>query len=419
MSDDPRPVPTPVADYHHLRLAAEWASSLRDRQVALEVREGALWLAGAEAPADARPALRIPAATAGRYGAVAALTLAVAGVDEPLDLVPYGADALFWSESAVEKFLVPYYASAAGSRAGQFLATLFDAWNGDHGPAQPVALAHLGHAGSGQAPLTLADTLGVVFRDEEGDVPATLELLPLAAFQARYPARWEPPLEPRTELVPLGPRKLPEDALLPTYPELRGIAEWAGALRGRIAYLAYDAAPPSAEARREGRVSRIPAPGARPTERIVFPVHTPLAVPSRPRPVSVLLRPQGGGAPVELFRDPRCDAVFTSTGAMEQFLFPYYASVRGALGMDELREMTLAWRGVDPAAPAGAARAEDDGAAPLGLVHLPHSDWAEEEEETAPMAAGSPLDQVGVVLPEGAADGRRVVTVRERRAARG
>lgn len=416
MPDDPRAVPTPVADYHHLRLAAEWASSLREREVGFAVREGALWLEGADAPADARPALRIPAATAGRYGAVASLTLTVAGVDEPLDLVPYGVDALFWSESAVEKFLVPYYASIAGWQAGRFLTMLFDAWNGDHGPAQPVALAHLGHAG-GKAPLTLADTLGVVFRDEEGDVPASLEVLPLAAFQARYPARWEPPVEPRTELVPLGPRALPQDAHLPTYPELRGIAEWAGALRGRTAYLAYDAAPPSARAHRQGRISRIPAPGAHPTERIVFPVHTPLAVPHRPKPVSVQLQPADGGAPVELFRDPHCDAVFTSTGAMEQFLFPYYASVRGALGMDELREMTLAWRGADPAAPAS-ARADDDGAAPLGLVHLPHSDWAE-QAETEPMAAGSPLDQVGLVLARGGAGGRRVVTVRQRRPARG
>ncbi|HEX2208065.1 MAG TPA: hypothetical protein VHG93_10320, partial [Longimicrobium sp.] len=114
MSDDSRAVPTPVADYHHLRLTAEWASSLRDRQVGFAVREGALWLEGADAPADARPALRIPAATAGRYGAVAALTLTAAGVDEPLDLAPFGVDALFWSESAVEKFLVPYYASIAG-----------------------------------------------------------------------------------------------------------------------------------------------------------------------------------------------------------------------------------------------------------------------------------------------------------------
>ncbi|HEX6913253.1 MAG TPA: hypothetical protein VF142_22770 [Longimicrobium sp.] len=406
MSSDAPRIPTPVIDYHHLRLMAEWASSLRDREVEFAVRDGALWLEGADG-AGGRPALRVPAATPGRYGAVGALTVSVRGAEEPLDLAPYGVDALVWSEAAVEKFLVPYYASCAGARAGQFLTALFDAWNGDHGAARPVALAHLAHT-AGQAPLTLADTLGVVFVDEEGDVPATLELLPLAVFRARYPGRWEPSAGVDAGMVELGARVLPDDAHLPTYPELRGLAEWAGSLRGRTAYLAYDPRPASARAHREGRAARIPGPGPSPTERIVFPVHTPLAVPGRPRPESVRLVPADGGASVELVRDVHCDAVFTSTGAMEQFLFPYYASVRGALGMHELRQMAAAWAGAEPSA--GHARTET--AAPLGLVHLPHSDWTTETEEEVAMTAGSPLDEVGVVAP--AADGgRRILTVRQ------
>ena len=406
MSDDAPRVPTPVIDYHHLRLMAEWASSLRDQEVGFAVADGALWRVGAGAPPRG-PELRVPAATPGRYGAVRALTVAVEGVAEPLDLAPYGADALVWSEAAVEKFLVPYYASCAGSRAGQFLAGLFDAWNGDHGPVRPVALAHLAHTRR-DVPLTLADTLGVVFLDEEGDVPATLELLPLGTFLAQNPGRWQPAAEPERELVPLGARALPDDAVLPTYAELRGIAEWAGSMRGRKAYLAYDPAPPRPRTHHEGRTTRIPGPGPSPTRRIVFPVHTPLAVPRRPKPASVLLVPEDGGAPVELFRDPHCDAVFTSTGAMEQFLYPYYASVRGSLALGELRQVSAAWAGAAPQAGSARAGAET----PLALVHLPHSDWTTGEEEEAPMAAGSPLDQLGVVQGS-AAGGRRVVRVRE------
>lgn len=410
MSSDAPRTPTPVVDYHHLRLMAEWASSVRERPVEFQVRDGALWMADADAPAPG-PALTVPAATPGRSGEVAGLVMRVEGVDEPLDLAPHGVDALLWSEAAVEKFLVPYYASASGARAGQFLTGLFDAWNGDHGPAQPVALAHLAHP-AGDGPLTLADTLAVVFRDEEGDVPATLEILPLRAFRAHYPARWEPSDGTDRAHAPLGTRALPEGARPPAYAELRGIAEWAGSMRGGTAYLVYDAEPPAPGGGREGRTARIPGPGPSPTERIVFAVHTPHAMPARPKPVSVQLVPADGGGPVELVRDPHCDAVFTSTGAMEQFLFPYYASVRGTLAMEELRRMSLAWSGADPGA--GPARAVDAAAAPLGLVHLPHSDWAVEEEVA--LEAGSPLDQVGVVLPRAEAGGGGIVTVRRRTA---
>jgi hypothetical protein len=407
MSNEPPRVPTPVVDYHHLRLVAEWASSMRNRQVDFAVRDGAVWLDEAD-PAPRRPALRVPAATAGRYGRVRALTMAVPGVPEPLDLAPYGVDALIWSEAAVEKFLVPFYASCAGPRAGRFLTGLFDAWNGDHGAVRAVALTHLAHTG-GKAPLTLANTLGVVFRDDgDGSAAPALRLLPLGAFLARHPARWDPAPEPNRETVPLAAPELSAGTHLPTYPELRGIAEWAGSLRGRTGYLAYDPAPPAPGAAREDRTARIARPGVRHAGEIVFPVHTPLAVPDRPKPASVLLEPEDGGAPVDLCRHPHCDAVFTSTGAIEQFLFPYYASVRGALAMHELRRMWLAWTGAEPAA--GTARTAG-GDEPLALVHLPKSDWDAVEDDGVRIAAGSPLDQVGVVPAAGGREGA-ILTVR-------
>lgn len=395
MSDDT--LPTPVADHPHLRLLAEWSSSLRGRPATFAARRGALWLADADPRAD-EPALRVPAATAGRYGAVRSLSIRVAGADAPLDLAAWGADAVFWSESAVEKFVVPYYASCAGARAGELLTTLMDAWNGGHGAVRPVALAHLGHA-AGDAPLTLAGTLGVVFLD--GDA-ARLDLLPLRVFRARHGGRWTPRPAPAPADVALPPRPLPEGARLPAYPELRGIAEWASALRGRTAYLAYDAAPPSPAAAAGGRVRRVRAPEEAPPGSILFPVHTPLEVPERPKPVEVLLETEGG-ATADLVRDPHCDAVFTSSGAIEQLLVPYYASVRGALAMRELRQVFLAW--ADPALEPATLRG-DRLEPPPALVHLPRSDWDAVDGGGA-LEAGSPLDHLGVVRPDA-----RVVTVR-------
>jgi hypothetical protein len=64
---------------------------------------------------------------------------------------PTAADAVFWSESAVEKFLVPYYASVAGDRAEQAAGKLLNVFNrGRHhrvgvilNEAEPLAIAHI------------------------------------------------------------------------------------------------------------------------------------------------------------------------------------------------------------------------------------------------------------------------------------
>jgi hypothetical protein len=416
-STSPAPAPsaapavtTPVAAYRDLRLMAEWASSIRGREVEFVLGEDALRVAGEET-APRTPALRVPARTPGRYGAVRALVLRVAGVDGALDLAAYGADAMAWSEAAVEKFLVPYYASCAGPRAGEFLTSLFDAWNGVHRGARPVALAHLGHT-RGEAPLTLEDTLGVVFvaEGEEGG-PPELRLLTLGAFRARHPGRWTPPPPADAGTVELGARNLPEGARLPTYADLRALAEWAGSLRGRTAFLAYDAAPVARDTLGEERISRIPDPGRHPASRIVFPVHTPVEVPGRPKPVSVTLQAEDGST-VDLLHDTRADAAFTSTGAVEQFLTPYYASVRGRLAPAELRRIFRAWQDPEEALAGVGVRsveAEGDGSeATLAMVHLPRSDW--DTESGGEAVAASPLDHLGV-LRRGAEGGLRLLTV--------
>ncbi|HEY0023853.1 MAG TPA: hypothetical protein VGB24_13115 [Longimicrobium sp.] len=64
---------------------------------------------------------------------------------------PTPADAVFWSESAVEKFLVPYYASVAGDRAEQAVGKLLNVFNRGRqkrddvvlDDAEPFAIAHI------------------------------------------------------------------------------------------------------------------------------------------------------------------------------------------------------------------------------------------------------------------------------------
>jgi hypothetical protein len=64
---------------------------------------------------------------------------------------PTAADAVFWSESAVEKFLVPYYASVAGDQAEAAVGKLLNVFNrgrqaGDgtvRNDEQPFAIAHI------------------------------------------------------------------------------------------------------------------------------------------------------------------------------------------------------------------------------------------------------------------------------------
>ncbi len=47
----------------------------------------------------------------------------------------YRADAVFWSESAVEKFVIPYYASKHGPRAGTEVQAILDVFH--HGKKPP------------------------------------------------------------------------------------------------------------------------------------------------------------------------------------------------------------------------------------------------------------------------------------------
>jgi hypothetical protein len=98
--------------------------------------------------------------------------------DPPVDLMKY--DAVFWSESAVEKFLVPYLASKNQWQAAYVLAVLAEKWYGhvpgpdnDAGEAPlddevevPYAVAHLPRSDY----VTIGEEVHFLFRKADGQV---------------------------------------------------------------------------------------------------------------------------------------------------------------------------------------------------------------------------------------------------------
>jgi hypothetical protein len=150
------PDPHPHLNSIQLRLIAEAASGLRGEPVHFvgmpdgtirEVRHGQPGgdaHPGEEAKGVVPPPAEVvvvPAYTENMVPDKPPLTVATIqamGVAEPIDLLdlPGGlgaADAVFWSESAVEKFLLPYYASVYGNQAARAVADILEAFHGDSG----------------------------------------------------------------------------------------------------------------------------------------------------------------------------------------------------------------------------------------------------------------------------------------------
>jgi hypothetical protein len=134
-------------DSIQLRLIAESASGLRGVPIHFvafpdgTIRE--VWGHPGDLGMEPPPleVVVVPAFTEDKVPEKPPLTLAsiqAKGVEQPVDLLdlPGGlgpADAVFWSESAVEKFLLPYYASVYGNQAAVAVAAILEAFHGDSG----------------------------------------------------------------------------------------------------------------------------------------------------------------------------------------------------------------------------------------------------------------------------------------------
>ena len=146
-NDEPPPSTQPVLDSKQLRKIAEAVSGYRGTpQYWLVLTQNADGTLSHEVhdrdPGPLSNAVVLPCQTpkeADRPQVVSATIRAAGGPEvNLLDLeleddegdTVYRADAVFWGESSVEKFVVPYYASVYGADAGEAVTELLDAYNG-------------------------------------------------------------------------------------------------------------------------------------------------------------------------------------------------------------------------------------------------------------------------------------------------
>jgi len=121
-------------NYQELRKMVECAASYREKKVYIVVDDKG-WTVQTEEPTNTDGKAVIPCMSPGKPGGPRKLALAKVGLDEnkPVNLLKLRlpgsdkdeeADAVFWTPAAVEKFVVPYYASVYGDQAPKKLANL-------------------------------------------------------------------------------------------------------------------------------------------------------------------------------------------------------------------------------------------------------------------------------------------------------
>jgi hypothetical protein len=338
--------------YHHLRMLAECAAGLEQDADFTFTREGSLEVT--TEPRDDR--VLVPARGRGKYPRnVIRLHTAPAvpgGSVEELRLEPGTADAVFWSDSAVHKFVVPYVASCACHDAPHALGMLLSAWN--YYPTDKVtvhALAHVLKDGDG-IPLGMQNRIHVVYAERQnGKEGTSLARLPLVDFVKAYPPPQDPSsaVSPENSAVQRNGAGSAHDQVpyrrggksarsqRPDYTTLRALAEHACALATEPQYFLFKAGE---HGFRQKTTTGMPAlePGD-----IVIPAYTPTVPPLRPRLDGVWCDSEDGHTANIAHGS---DAMFWSDGAVEQFMFPYYASKGGLhLGLRELQEMAALWSG--------------------------------------------------------------------------
>lgn len=169
--DDSATVPSPV-NSRELRALAEYASSFRGKDVYFTHTKTGDWDASHEPPPNPRGQMVVHVhngAVPDRPRVIAGILLALRSGSEHVHDKPsvvdlsnislpgkpgrtVAADATFWSEAAVEKFLLPYYSSVYGDRADLVVPKLLNVFyptrHGRGSPAgsgevQAFAIAHI------------------------------------------------------------------------------------------------------------------------------------------------------------------------------------------------------------------------------------------------------------------------------------
>jgi hypothetical protein len=159
-----RPMPKPNLTFVTLREIAESASGMRDQDLWFVVTGDPVRYTWSTKPVHAGDDTEVIYVAAVKKDPVSLVDCAMVGVPghKPVDLLgitigpiaphpggTYAADAVFWSVSAVEKFLVPYYASVYGDQGPDMAQAVLDVLlrgverAGDEEDEAPFAVAHL------------------------------------------------------------------------------------------------------------------------------------------------------------------------------------------------------------------------------------------------------------------------------------
>lgn len=392
-------------DYRQLRLMAECAEGTDLGQTQFVFDSGTLSVIEPGTALDTE--ILVTAENGGRLAQNTVSLQVMAGQSSTLTLK--SADAVFWSDAAVQKFLFPYIASCAGHEAAEKLAQVQGAWNFFPGRMVTVyALVHtipqpgelLGLGSIIQVVYTLADSTDLIVET-------------LDRFATQYPPVQVLGTTPPQVSYWRGQQGTPPQYPYPDYLTLRAMAEYASSICEEPQY--FILSPPGVSEVPQSPSSTLPQDLADGT--IVIPVYNPTVPAGRPQLGGVWLEAPTGGN-VNLSALPgtpgwpsSADALFWSTGAAEQFLFPYYASKGGfALStLVDLAEMAESWE-LNVPVDLGPDRQPviiQDGS-PLqvtGLIHMPTSEWTQVETgEEANVVQGyrsSAAYEVGVVFAPG------------------
>jgi len=314
--------PPNAPGYRDLRMVAEWASAIRGDPLYFTYspdtgRMGLAQFADGQPPLFTPPNATRPVVTR--------VAFAVEGATAPLPLDGHGCSALFWSESAVEKFLFPSFASACGDDAARFLGRLSNAWYGYPGRVvQVCALAYRYGTHAAAGPLSLDAAVGLVCLEL---ATSTLKLMGLDEFEQTYAtgaARGvRRDLTEDRETVPMAGWPAVQVGSIVA----REAAEFVSGMRGRYVWFTHD------DDVLTPWVCPDEYPGERPNATVVAGGVEVAVRPDRPAPTSVVVRLESGDEHplVSTPDDPTTvpDAMFWTDGAVEKLLLPYYASVKG------------------------------------------------------------------------------------------
>jgi hypothetical protein len=388
--------------YAALRMGADWASAVRDVPLRLryDPETGHMAVGGSSGPG-----LTLLTRAYAKRPRVKRITFEVESYHRgklktaSIELDGESASALVWGESAVEKFMVSYYAEAAGENAPRFLERLFDAWYCY--PSSVVQVCALAYLCGTRAPpegtrLSLAATVGLVCLETAS---GTLRLLSLDEFAARYtssmPRNASPPPEKHAAERERGWQVGDEVESIVA----RDCAEFVSGLRGRFISFLTEGRELYPELYPTGEPVPSPATGA----TFQFAAAMSPVRGDRPAPSRVIARVKALDGKtydheiVPATGDPASipDSLFWSDGGVEKFMLPYYGSVKGWTAPIYTALMMAKWEGLvrpdetdlaagldamkrmipDITGGPAAARDEEPVSPVYGLVHLPRSEY--------------------------------------------